>query len=234
MNTTTFGKFDGKGFQVNGIPKRITVFDNYAPDADYIGIEISDGYNFKNVYLTKHADGVWRSPVWMSGDKYMCYELHTKRVNYALEIVRLTEDKGKDMFLEAMENCMVDAEKAINWCDPEDENDSYGRYWLNAYRGAGVYRLVVEAGKIRGAIYGGFHDCDRTIRCACAGDLAFMDALYKVVEKHLGTKAFKMLKADGSGTYFYLRNADDAVYLKTKEYDAPSVMGWRHHNIEVV
>lgn len=233
MNKTIFGKFEGNAVHVNGMPKRVVAFDGYTAGVDYVEINTSTGYGSKRTYLTKHTDGVWRSPVWMSGDNYMCYELRAKRVNYALELVRLSDEKGKAILSAAVASVLEDAEKVIDWCDPKDETDSEGRYWLSAYRGCGVYRVVVAAGKIRGAIYGGFHDCNRTIRCHCAGDMAFMKALYQVVEKHLGTQDFRMLKADGSGTRFYLRNQEDAVHLETKEYDVPSATGGQHHNIEV-
>lgn len=234
IKTTYFKKFTGgKSIKMNGTPKRINVFDTKAADADYIEICTFSGYHTETIVLVKNKEGVWRSPLWRTGDGYMCYELQPKQTNYALTRVRVEEKEGRVIIAAAVPDLLKEAESAIAWCDLKDKTDTDGRYWLSAYRGAGVYRLIVAGGKIRGAIYGGFHDCRRG-RCGhVAGDLVFTEAIYKVVVNRLGTKDFQMLKADGSGTYFYLRNQEDAIYLDTKEYDVPSATGGLHHNIEV-
>lgn len=59
-----------------------------------------------------------------------------------------------------------------------------------------------------------------------------MKALTAAIAENV-TGEYRLLKADGSGTYFYLRNQEDAQYLSVKEYDVPSVQGGIHHNIEV-
>lgn len=233
IKTTYFKKFNGDSLEMNGIPKRIDVFDEKAVDADYVKI-CTFGNHYDCVYLTKNDDGVWRSPLWLSSNGYMCYELQAKRTNYALERVKLSEEEGKAIIAATVPKLMEEAGEVISWCDPKDESDADGRYWLSAYHGAGVYRLIVSEGKIHGAVYGGFHDCRRRIHNCIYGDLPFMEAIYKVVEMRLGTKDFSMPKADGSGTYFYLRNSEDASLLTTKEYDVPSENGMLHHNIEIV
>lgn len=234
IKTTYFNKFSGESISMNGTPKRIDVFDKKAADADYIEICTFSGNNYECICLVRNADGVWRSPLWLSGNGYMCYELQAKRTNYALERVAVSEEEGQAIISAVVPVLMKDADKVISWCDPKDEADEEGRYWLSAYQGAGVYRLIVSDGKIRGAIYGGFHDCRRGVRGRIVGDLAFTQAIYKAVEKRLGTKDFHLLKADGSGTFFYLRNSDDAVLLDTKEYEVPSANGLLHHNVEVM
>ena len=59
-----------------------------------------------------------------------------------------------------------------------------------------------------------------------------MQALTAAISEKV-TGEFRLIKADGSGTYFYLRNQDDAQYLSVNEYYVPSVNGGIHHNFEV-
>lgn len=119
---------------------------------------------------------------------------------------------------------------AISWCDPKDIQDENGRYWLNAYHGCGVYRLIVKDGRIQGSIMDGLHGS-----CPYQVDVnEWIKTLTEVITEHLKSSDFKLLKADGSGTYFYLRYSDDAQYLNdVREYDVPSVYGGTHHNIEI-
>lgn len=119
---------------------------------------------------------------------------------------------------------------AISWCDPKDIQDENGRYWLNAYNGCGVYRLIVKDGRIQGSIMDGLHGS-----CPYQVDVnEWIKTLTEVITEHLKSSDFKLLKADGSGTYFYLRYSDDAQYLNdVREYDVPSVYGGTHHNIEI-
>ena len=58
-----------------------------------------------------------------------------------------------------------------------------------------------------------------------------MQALTAAIAEKV-TGEYHLIKADGSCTYFYLRNHEDAQYLSVKEYDVPSVYGGIHHNIE--
>lgn len=231
--TTIFGKFTGESVRMNGVPKRIDVFDAKAADADYVNICTFSGYYSKDIYLVKGKNGIWRSPLWFTGEAYMCYELQPKKKNYTLECVHVLEEEAKAFIAESIPNLIHDAEEVIAWCDEKDKADEDGRYWISAYRGTGVYRLIVADGKIQGAIYGGLHDNNCGLHALIAGRIAFTEAIYKVIEKHLNTKDFHLLKADGSGMYFYLRNQEDAIYLNTKEYDVPSATGGYHHNIEV-
>ena len=94
IKTTYFKKFTGgKSIKMNGTPKRINVFDTKAADADYIEICTFSGYHTETIVLVKNKEGVWRSPLWRTGDGYMCYELQPKQTNYALTRVRVEEKK---------------------------------------------------------------------------------------------------------------------------------------------
>ena len=120
------------------------------------------------------------------------------------------------------------ARNAISWCKDEDEKDPDGRYWLSAYHGAITYLLIVKNGRILGSIPGGYHDSKR-VNCTIE---EWVEALnHAIIEKvKLG---YELIKADGSGTYFYLRYEDDKKFISVKEYDVPSVYGGMHHNMEI-
>lgn len=163
---------------------------------------------------------------------YMLEEWETK---LKTEQEKLKADRKAASIIDAeAHKIKAEAESVISWCDPKDENEKSGRYWINAYHGAGVYRLIVLDGKIKGAIYGGFHDCNRSLNTVVAGDLAFKRAIEEIIKEKLGTDKFQLLKAEGSGTSFFLRNPDDKKFLKTKEYEVPSAQGGMHLNIEIV
>ena len=125
------------------------------------------------------------------------------------------------------------AEKAISLCDPADESDKDGRYWLNCYHGCGVYRLIIADGKIQGSIYGGIHNSRPMYVNRAIPTPEDWEGIILAVVREKFPEA-RLVKADGSGTYFYLRNPDDAELLKVREYDVPSAYGGTHHNIEVV
>ena len=220
-----------------GMPKQIRVFDFRAKEAGYVEIHTWYGMGLaskgSSIVLTKNKDGIWCSPLWRTEDGYMRYELIPKQVNYSLERVPLSEEEGNALIEALVPAVTKAAEEVINWCDEKDKEDEDGRYWLSAYRGAGVYRLIVAEGKIQGAIYGGLHDNDAFSVQKKVGDIVFLTALKQVIENRLNTKDFHLLKADGSGTYFYLRYQEDAAYLHTKKYDVPDAKGGLHHNIEV-
>lgn len=122
------------------------------------------------------------------------------------------------------------AEKAISWVTEAWKDDKDGRYWLDAYHGCGVYQLIIKNGRIVGSIYDGFYgsrpyfrDYEEVTR------QEWIDALTEVISEKIGE--FTFAKADGSGTYFYLREPMEGVQVK--EYDVPSVHGGYHHNIEI-
>lgn len=231
MRKTVFNKIKGKSVEMNGIPNSIEVFDKKAINADYVEICTFSGNHFSKIVLSRNGKGVWQSPLWLTANGYACYELRAMIKNYKLEVVNFTEKEGEAIIERLIPSLLDEAEKVIFWCN--ENNDENGRYWLSAYQGVGVYRLVVANKRIKGAIYGGFHECNCGIKSALAGYLVLKAAIYKVIEQHLGTRDFQLLKADGSGTHFYLRNNEDAVFLDTKEYDVPSASEILHHNIEV-
>lgn len=124
--------------------------------------------------------------------------------------------------------------KVIDWCDEKDEADEDGRYWLNVYHGAGVYELIVQNGKIKGGIYGGFgqtipreHGKEEVTRNQWFG------LLKRIIVSRIGYN-FDFVKADGSGTYFYARSFDDLEKLTNKRvYSVPSSHGGEHLNLEI-
>lgn len=130
---------------------------------------------------------------------------------------------------------LAHAESRLSWVNKEDENDEDGRYWISAYHGCGVYELVIKDGRIAASLAEGFHwtrpTADNRITPTREEWIA---ALSEVVTAHIGT-GFHWAKADGSGTYFYLRDEEDAELLQNvREYDVPDMMhGGLHHNIEI-
>lgn len=233
MKNISFIKSSLNGYReiksYRGLNLKINILDERSKDADIIEISRDLG----RVYLTKEND-MWTSSIWETGKGFARYILKKNRVNYSLEVEFLSREKGESIIDAEAHKIKAEAESVISWCDPKDENEKSGRYWINAYHGAGVYRLIVLDGKIKGSIYGGFHDCNRSLNTVVAGYLSFKRAIEEIIEEKLGTDKFQMLKADGSGTSFFLRNPEDKKFLKTKEYEVPSAQGGMHQNIEIV
>lgn len=127
------------------------------------------------------------------------------------------------------------AEKKLSWCNPEDENDEDGRYWLNAYHGCGVYELVIKDGRIAASLPEGFHwTCPQAADRISPSREEWKAILAEVINARIG-EGWTWAKADGSGTYFYLRNEEDAELLNNvREYDVPDLQyGGLHHNVEI-
>lgn len=223
--------------RMSGTPKNMAAFEKRAENVEVVEIgryfSSSSIWPEDVIYLRK-VDGRWQSGLNKGYRGYFFYYLKPLKINFSLVREEISEEEGHKAIKDAAPELTESAAKVIVWCDKTDETDEDGRYWLSAYQGAGVYRLVVAGGKIRGAIRGGFHDCRKSPRVSAFGDLVFKEALKLAVEKELGTSDFHLLKADGSGTYFFLRNQEDSIYLETKEYDVPMAdgTGW-HHNIEI-
>lgn len=178
-------------------------------------------------------NGDWYSALEMQREGYKRTKLTINATGFSMEDVFVSEEEAQEIIEREAAILEDEAKKVISWCNPEDENDEEGRYWLSAYHGAGVYRLIIKNKKIQGAIYGGFHDCDRSVKSMACSDEAFVKALEKVVSDKIGT-GFHFIKADGSGTLFFLRYAEDEQFLETKEYDVPSATGLLHRNIEII
>ena len=157
--------------------------------------------------------------------EYLQNILHISKVTFEEKYANMSVDE----IIEAEAAQLMDAARdAIRWCRPEDENEPEGRYWLNAYAGCEVYRLIVQNGRIVGSIPGGYHN-SRPLNSSAD---AWMYALTAAIAEKV-TGEYRLIKADGSGTYFYLRNQEDAQFLSVNEYDVPCVYGCSHHNIEV-
>lgn len=127
------------------------------------------------------------------------------------------------------------AEERLSFVAKEDEQDEEGRYWLNVYHGCGVYELVIKDGRIAASLPEGFHWTIPTANDRISPSREeWISVLAEVVNARIG-EGWKWAKADGSGTYFYLRDEEDIELLQdVKEYDVPDIQhGGLHHNIEI-
>lgn len=229
MRTTTY-YYNADGKQIkkhSGKPRNATVFEKNSADAVRIEICTFSGYNF-SVRVFNKVNGLWLGKVYRSSNGYHREVLEMKQTLMHRVVEQVSEQEAISLIDAEVSSLMPAARKAIRWCRKEDENDPDGRYWLNAYAGAEVYILIMQNGRIVGTIPGGFHD-SRPINSNVG---AWMQALTAAIAEKV-TGEYRLIKADGSGTYFYLRNHEDAQYLSVKEYDVPSVNGGTHHNIEV-
>lgn len=218
--TTYYYNADGKQIKKHsGEPRNASVFERNSADAVriFIGLKVFNKVN-----------GRWVGKLYRTSNGYNREVLERKQTLMHIVVEQVSEQEALSI-IEAESAALMDAAReAVRWCRPEDENDPEGRYWLNAYAGCEVYRLIVQNGRIVGSIPCGYHN-SRPINSNIE---AWKQALTAaIVEKVTGE--YRLIKADGSGTYFYLRNQDDAKYIAVKEYDVPSVNGVTHHNIEV-
>ena len=229
--TTHYYNNSNKAYRVHrGLPRKGESFDRNSADATRIVIEYMGAYSFEKKVFTKDAQGRWVSYIRFNGQNYYRDELVRKQTLIHFTSVMISNEEAQAIIRQEIPNIMEAARQTISWCKPEDENDEDGRYWLSAYHGAQTYRLIVKGAKILGSIPGGFHD---SRSCYCS-DEAWKQALIAAVKEKVG-EDFHLLKADGSGTYFYLRNQEDARYLEVKEYDVPDMThGGLYHNVEVL
>ena len=226
MRTTTYYyNEDGKKIKAHsGEPRNATVFEKNSTDA--VRIEICTTYGCIKVF--NKVNGRWLGKVYRSSNGYHREVIERKQTQMHRVVEQVSEQDALSLIEAEVDSLMPAARNAVRWCSPEDEKDPDGRYWLNAYAGAEVYRLIVQNGRIVGSIPGGYHNS----RPLHSNIEAWMQALTSAIAEKV-TGEYRLLKADGSGTYFYLRNHEDAQYLSVKEYDVPSVNGGNHHNIEV-
>ena len=226
MRTTTYYyNEDGKKIKAHsGEPRNASVFGRNSADA--VRIEICTMYGCIKVF--NKVNGRWLGKVYRSSNGYHREVLERKQTLMHIVVEQVSEQEAHSIIKAEIASLMPAARKAVRWCSPEDEKDTDGRYWLNAYAGCEVYRLIVQNGRIVGSIPGGYHN-SRPLNSSVE---AWMKALTAAISEKV-TGEFRLIKADGSGTYFYLRNHEDAQYLSVKEYDVPSVNGGTHHNIEV-
>ena len=229
MKTTTYF-YNAEGQQVkkhNGEPRNASVFDKNSTDAVRIEISTISGYNYSSKVFHK-VNGRWVGEIYRNTNGYYREVLERKQTLIHRVVEQVSEQEALSLIEAEAASLMTAAREAVRWCRQEDENDPDGRYWLNAYAGAEVYRLIVQNGRIVGSIPGGYHN-SRPLNSSVE---AWMNALTSAIAEKV-TGEYRLIKADGSGTYFYLRNHEDAQYLSVKEYDVPSVNGGTHHNIEV-
>lgn len=228
MKTTTY--YNAAGQQVknhNGEPRNASVFERNSADAVRIVISTISGYNY-SAKVFNNVNGRWVGEIYRNTNGYYREVLERKQTQMHRVVEQVSEQEALSI-IEAESAALMDAAReAVRWCRPEDENDPEGRYWLNAYAGCEVYRLIVQNGRIVGSIPGGFYN-SRPLNSNVG---AWTKALKSAISEKV-TGEYRLLKADGSGNYFYLRNQEDAQYLSVKEYDVPSAQGGTHHNIEV-
>lgn len=221
MRTATYYyNADGKRIKTHsGEPRNASVFERNSADAVriFIGSKVFNKVN-----------GRWIGELYRNSNVYHREVLEMKQTLMHRVVEQVSEQEALSLIDAEASSLMTEARNAIRWCRQEDENDQEGRYWLNAYAGAEVYRLIVQNGRIVGSIPGGFHDS----RPLNSNVDAWIQALESAIAEKV-TGEYRLLKADGSGTYFYLRNQDDTQYLSVNEYDVPSVHGGTHHNVEV-
>lgn len=221
MRTTTYYyNADGKRIKTHsGEPRNASVFEINSADAVriFIGSKVFNKVN-----------GRWVGKLYRTSDGYNREVIERKQAMMHRVIEQVSEQEAISLIEAEAASLMTDAREAIRWCRTEDENDQEGRYWLNAYAGAEVYRLIVQNGRIFGSIPGGYHNS----RPLNSNVEAWKQALTSAIAEKV-TGEYHLIKAYGSGTYFYLRNHEDAQYLSVNEYDVPSVYGGTNHNIEV-
>lgn len=221
MRTTTYYyNANGKLIKTHsGEPRNASVFERISADA----VRILIGSK-----VFKKVNGRWIGELYLNSNGYHREVLERKQTQIHRVVEQVSEQEALSLIEAESASLMTDARKAIRWCRKEDENDHEGRYWLNAYSGAEVYRLIVKNGRIVGSIPGGYHNS----RPLHSNIEAWIQALTSAIAEKV-TGEYHLIKADGSGTYFYLRNQEDAQYISFNEYDVPSVNGVTHHNIEV-
>ena len=229
MRTTTY-YYNADGHQIkahSGEPRNASVFERNSADAVRIKIcYISDsGYCIK---VFNKLNGSWLGDIYRCSNGYMREVFKIKRTLMHRVVEQVSEKEALSLIEAEADSLMTAAREAVRWCRTEDENGPEGRYWLNAYAGCEPYRLIVQNSRIVGSIPGGYHNS----RPLNSNIEAWMQALTSAISEKV-TGEYRLIKADGSGTYFYLRNQDDAQYLPVNEYDVPSVDGGSFHNIEV-
>lgn len=221
MKSTIFFSENGQSLQtVNGFVKKVEKFNECSKDASYVRFSDMRGWASSDTYFKRCADGTWVTPMWQSGDGYARKVLKAKRANYAVEIISISNDEAEKIITAETKSLLGDAASVINWCDNTDD----------AYRGAGNYRLIIQGGEVKGSIYGGFHGCRKSMKAMLCSHEAFVNAIYQVAEDKIG-QGFKIVKAEGCGHKFYLRERTEGVDVT--EFDVPSVNGGMSHNIEI-
>lgn len=228
MKTTYFYNQEGQVIKTHsGEPRKIETFKKNAEHAIRIDICEFVAYHYFARHFFK-VDGRWVGEIFKTAEGWKRHVLVEKKTLMHLDTESVTQEEVDAILAEESTRVLQDARESIFWCDPKDAEDEDGRYWISAYSGAGVYRLIVQHGKIVGAINGGLHGSRRVI---CSDD-AWVMALRKAIAERVEGE-YQLLKADGSGTYFYLRDAEDAQYINTERYHVPSINGGQHLNIEI-
>ena len=226
--TTYYYNADGKQIKKHsGEPRNATVFEKNSTDAVRIEICTISGFDYF-VDIFNKVNGRWLGEVYRGTNGYKREVLERKRTRMHRVFEKFSDKEAISIIDAEVASLIPAARKAVRWCSTEDEKDPYGRYWLSAYDGEDVYRLIVQNGRIVGSIPGGYNNS----RPLNSNVESWIQALIEAISEKV-TGEYRLIKADGYGTRFYLRNYEDAKYLSVNEYDVPSVHGGIHHNIEV-
>lgn len=128
------------------------------------------------------------------------------------------------------------ARKTVEWVTDEYKDEPDGRYWLNVYHGAEVYELIIQHGRIVGSIREGFNPTIPGAENRISPERQeWIDVLTEVVSERIGN-AWNFVKADGSGTSFFLREVPFDKELKehVKVYEVPDMQwGGMRTNYEI-
>lgn len=228
MKTTQYINAEGKIIKRhNGEPRSIDSFLKNSKEAVRIDITEYIGQGFFERHFFKVNDK-WIGEIFKGSKGWMRSALVAKKSLIHRIVESISDEEAESLVNEEAVRVLPDAREAIRWCNPDDQNDKDGRYWISAYSGAGVYRLIVQDGNIVGTIYGGLHDSRRVI---CSIE-SWIRALHAAIEERVKGE-YQLLKADGSGTCFYLREADDEKYIYVESYLVPGIDGNSHLNMEI-
>jgi hypothetical protein len=141
------------------------------------------------------------------------------RYHHRSEIIKLFNRSNKGLRLH-----LINAVNILSELPPAKEGQAY---YINGYHGCGVYRVAIQHGKIVATLHGGYHNS-----CPWGVDnFTWEIAVLTYLKEKLGND-FEIVKADGSGCMFFLRESVEDVPVK--EYNVPSIYPpYVHHNIEV-
>lgn len=229
--TTRYYNFENICYtKQNGLPRKVGSFKLRSEGAVRIEIMQFVGNRMSKKIFYKSEDGRWLGGYRVAGDgNYYREELAAKKTLMHIVSRQISKLEYDSLIEGDVARAMDVARQSLLWCKAEDEDDPDGRYWLSAYAGCGPYQLVVQSGRIIASLPGGYHDS-----CPLGFNKeAWRRAVVAAIDERVDGD-YQMMTADGSGCHFYLRNSEDAKYLKVREYEVPSVHGGYVHNIEIM
>jgi len=139
---------------------------------------------------------------------------------------RKREEKAHNRICNTAKFITENVKKAVVIISDVPCNNDDPRYYINGYFGCGVYRLAIKDGKIVATIYGGYHNS----KPYNTDKSKWVSAIDSYLKDRLGSN-YQLVKADGSGCQFFLRNENDGI--ETINYFVPNANGGIHENIQV-